>query len=349
MIAVDAMGGDFAPTVTIQGAYNAARKGIRIALYGQEVIMVDILNKIDPQWHTLSIELIDCPDVVEMADEPTRSVLKKNSSLMRALQAVKHQQAQAVVTAGNSGAAVVGSILVFERVKGITRPALGTFLPTKKGSLFVIDIGANVDCKPEYLQQFACMGHLFVQQHKGIKNPRIGLLSNGQERGKGSYATKQAYYLLEQSSLNFVGNIESREVFNDATDVLVCDGFVGNILLKAVQGTSTALTEWIKESFNQSFFGRVVGGLSKPFFKKLKNSVDYQQTGGALLLGVNYPLIIAHGCSNAMAFENAIIFAHKVVNQQMIQQFNDGLTKLLDRELAIKKSLTVAPHDMVLC
>lgn len=349
MIAVDAMGGDFAPAVTVQGAYNAACKGIKIVLYGQEKVLVDLLKKIDPEWYKLPLQLVDCPDTIQMSEEPTRSVLKKNSSLMQALQAVRNQSAKAVVSAGNSGAAAVGSILVFERVKGITRPALGTFIPTHNGSVFLIDIGANVDCKPEYLQQFANMGHLFVQYLKNIKSPRIALLSNGQERGKGSHATKQAYILLEQSSLNFVGNIESRDIFDDYADVIVCDGFVGNILLKSIQGTSRSLTDFMKKSFQESLYGKVVGILSKPIFKKLKTHIDYQHVGGALLLGVNHPLIIAHGCSNAVAFENAIIFADRVVNQQIIPQFNESLIKLLHRESAIKKSLTFPSHDVVLC
>lgn len=349
MIAVDVMGGDFAPSITVQGAYNAARKGIKVALFGQEHVMIDLLKKIDLSWNLLPITLVNCLEVVGMAEDPTRSVLKKNSSLMRCLQAVKHQEAHAVVSAGNSGAAVVGSILVFERVKGIVRPALGTFLPTKNGSVFLIDIGANVDCKPEYLQQFAYMGHLFVQQHTKIKNPRVALISNGHERGKGSSATKQAYQLLEESSLNFIGNIESRDIFDDHADVLVCDGFVGNVLLKGVQGASSALTHWFKKSFYASFYGRIVGGLSKPFFKKLKDTINYQHVGGALLLGVNYPLVVAHGCSNAQAFENAILFAHSVIQKQVLSCFNENLLKLLDRECVIKKSLTVASQDIVLC
>jgi phosphate acyltransferase len=346
MIAVDAMGGDFAPLITIQGSYNAACKGIAVALYGQESVMVEILKKIDSQWHMLPIAIIDCPDTVEMAEEPTRSILKANSSLMRALQDVKNKQATVAVSAGNSGAAIVGSIITFERVKGISRPALGTFVPTKKGFLFLLDIGGNVDCKPEYLQQFAYMGHLFVQQHKGVKNPKIALLSNGHERGKGSTAVKQAYYLLEQSTLNFVGNIESRDLFNDYADVVVCDGFVGNILLKAIQGTSAALTDWMKNSFNSSLWGKFVGHLSRPFFKKLKKTVDYREIGGALLLGVNHPLIVAHGSSNSYAFENALIFADSVVKKNITQQFNNELTTLLDHEYIIKGSAD-ASHDRV--
>lgn len=347
MIAVDAMGGDFAPAITVQGAYNAAKKGIKITLFGQEAVMVDLLKKIDHNWRALPLHIVDCPESIGMAEEPTRSVLKKNSSLMRALHAVKNQQAHAVVSAGNSGSAVVGSILVFERIKGVVRPALGTFLPTRKGSVLLLDSGANVDCKPEYLQQFACMGHVFMHHVKGIAQPRIGLLSNGQERGKGCYATKTAYSLLEHSSLNFVGNIEARELLNDYADVIVCDGFVGNVLLKAVQGVSHALTDLIKQSFMSSLWGRCVGYIAKPYFKAVRETVDYKKVGGALLLGVNHPLIIAHGCSNSEAFENAILFAHSVVKQGLVQRFNENLVKLLDREYAIKQTLALSSHEMV--
>lgn len=348
MIAVDAMGGDFAPAITVQGSYNAAKKGIKVALFGQKTVIVDLLEKIDAQWRSLPLEIIDCPDSIGMAEEPTRSVLKKNSSMMRALLAVKNQQAQAVVTAGNSGSAVVGSILVFERVKGVSRPALGTFLPTHNGSVFLLDIGANVDCKADFLQQFGFMGHIFLQQIKGIAHPRIGLLSNGHERGKGSYATKVAYALLEQSSVNFVGNIEAREIFNDYADVIVCDGFVGNVVLKSVQGTSQALTRLMKSSFSSSLWGQCIGFFAKPFFKKVIKTIDYKEVGGALLLGVNHPLIIAHGCSTSDAFENAIIFAHRVATQAVIQKFNDNLIKLLDREQVIKNTLTLSSKEMVI-
>ena len=332
MIAVDVMGGDFAPTITVQGAYNAAKKGITVALYGQEWVIVDLLNKIDNKWQKLPLSIVHCTDAISMSEEPTKSVLKKKSSLLQAMEAVKNQQAAAVVSAGNSGAAVVGSILSFGRVLGVKRPALGTFLPTQQGSVFMIDIGANVDAKPEYLQQFAYMGHLFVSQHKGIKNPRIALLSNGEEPGKGSSASKQAYNLLENTTLNFVGNIESRSLFNDYADVVVCDGFVGNIVLKALQGTSKTLLQWIKDTLESSMWGRTVGFLTKPFFKRIKQNLDYRKTGGALLLGVNYPLIIAHGCSNAQAFENAIIFAHHVVQNKTLELFNTSLVELINPE-----------------
>ncbi len=337
MIAVDAMGGDYAPSIAVQGAYAAASKGVAITLYGQERVVVDILNSIDVQWQKLPLSVVDCSENIGMSEEPTKSVLKSDSSLMRALQAVTSGYAQATVSAGNSGAAVVGSIVEFGRVPGLKRPALGSFLPTYKGSVFMIDIGANVDCKPEYLLQFASMGHVFVQQHKNIKKPRIALLSNGEEREKGSLATKQAYYLLEQSSLHFVGNLEPRELFNDYADVIVCDGFVGNIVLKTMQGTSTALLQFIKKSFMQSLWGRMVAWLVQPFFQQLKQTLDYSKTGGALLLGVNHPLIIAHGCSNAQAFENAILFADRVVREKTIEHFNHELATVLNFDFVTKK------------
>lgn len=348
MIAVDAMGGDFAPVVTVQGAYNAAKKGVKVLLFGKESLMIELLTKIDHSWQSLPLDIVDCPDSIGMDEEPTRSVLKKNSSLMRALLAVKNKQAHAVVTAGNSGSAVVGSILVFERLPGVARPALGTFLPTQKGSVFLLDIGANVDCKPEYLYQFACMGHVFLHHVKNKDQPRIGLLANGHERGKGCYATKGAYTLLEHSSINFVGNVEAREIFNDYADVIVCDGFVGNVVLKSVQGATQALTALLKKSFSASWGGRCAGFFAKPFFKNVNQLVDYKNIGGALLLGVNHPLIIAHGCSNSDAFENAILFANSVVMQNVVQKFNGNLITLLERERVIKQTSMTSLHEMVM-
>lgn len=342
MIAVDAMGGDFAPKVAVQGAYNAvinrSFNGVAVTLFGHQEVIEQILDSCDAYWRALPIKVVHCPTVVGMGDEPTKDLLKKkDSSLFCAIQAVKEQKAQAVVSAGNSGAALVAGIMVLGRVPGLARPALGTFLPTKKNPIFVIDIGANTDCKAEYLRQFALMGSLFVQQTTTCSQPRVALLSNGQEPYKGSQAVKQAYDLLEDTlALNFIGNLESREIFNGDADVLVCDGFVGNVLLKSVQGTAHALFDWMKQSFASVWYGKLVGLLSKKLMKPLKEKIDYQGKGGALLLGLNDPLIIAHGCSSEKAIENAILFAYSVVQQQTIKKFNASLTEQL-----VKQSITI--------
>ncbi len=341
MIAVDAMGGDFAPKVVVQGAYNAVMNTsskVSITLFGHQEVIEQVLGECDKYWRALPIKIVDCRTVVGMGDEPTKDLLrKKDSSLFSAIQAVAEQKAQAVVSAGNSGAALVAGIMVLGRVPGLARPALGTFLPTKKDPVFVIDVGANTDCKAEYLRQFALMGTLFVQQTTACSEPRVALLSNGEEPYKGSQAVKQAYELLENSmSLNFIGNLEAREIFNGAADVLVCDGFVGNILLKSVQGTAQALFDWMKQAYGCSWYGKLLGLLSKNLMKPLKEKIDYREQGGALLLGLNHPLIVAHGCSNAKAIENAILFAHSVVQKQTIKKFNALLSEQL-----VKQSITI--------
>lgn len=324
MIAVDAMGGDFAPHSIVQGSYRAALKGISVALYGQENLIIHALNQLDTNWAQLPIKVVDCSEIIGMAEEPTRGIIKKkDSSLVCALQAVKDKKAKAVVSAGNSGAALVGGMLYLGKLDGISRPAIGAFLPTKNGSTFVIDLGANTDCKPEFLKQFAFMGAAFVTLVKNIAVPRVGLLSNGTEQYKGSMAVKQAYGLLEQSGLNFIGNIEARDLFNDYADVIVCDGFVGNVTLKTIQGTANFINELMGREFRSSLFTKILGFISQPIFKRLKKNIDYNRQGGALLLGVNAPLIIAHGCSDAYAIENAISFADTAVNNRLIERFNN--------------------------
>ena len=338
MIAVDAMGGDFAPDVAVRGAYNAVKNTpeLAITLFGKRDLVENVLNKCDAQWRTMPITIVDCATVVGMGDEPTRDLLqKRDSSLFCAIEAVAQNKAQAVVSAGNSGAALVAGIVLLGKVPGVMRPALGTFLPTKKSVIFLLDIGANTDCKAEYLKQFGLMGNLFVKQNTTIVRPRVALLSNGEERYKGSLAVKNAFDLLEKTSMYFVGNIESRELFNDVVDVVVCDGFVGNVLLKAVQGTVQALTQWIKDSYTRSLYGKLLGYLSKPFMKTIKDTIDYRKQGGALLLGLNYPLIISHGCSDAHAIEQAILFAHATVQKKVLNRFNEALTQELVQESAV--------------
>src|SRR3990167_7482612 len=244
MIAVDAMGGDNAPSAVVQGAIAAARSGIPILLCGSKERIQPYLPN---DWQQLPITLEDCPDQIEMAEDPGRAIrTKSKSSLVRALSAVAQGTASAFFSAGNSGAVLVGSVLIIGRVRGVHRPAIGAFLPAVHGSFFFLDVGANVDCKAQYLYQFGLMGHAYLKVTKNIERPRIALLSNGHEPYKGPTEIKKAYDLLKASPLNFVGNIESRELGTGAIDVLVCDGFVGNVLLKSIQGTASMLFSWIK-------------------------------------------------------------------------------------------------------
>ncbi len=335
MIALDAMGGDFAPKVAVEGAVKAARLGIAIGLFGDQTVIESMLIGIDAQWRSLPISVFHCSQVIGMADEPSRSVLKKNdASLVRAMQAVVDGDATAVVSAGNSGAALVAGTLILERVEGVLRPAIGNFLPTNKGSVFCLDLGANTDCKVDYLEQFALMGHVYVQQVRNIKRPRVGLVSNGVEPYKGSLAVKQAYARFEQLPINFVGNVEARDIFDDHADVLVCDGFVGNVMLKTVQGTARSLMTWIQQESSKSYWRQLALYCAAPIFKTIKQRIDYANKGGALLLGVKHPLVVAHGCSTAVAIERALLFAHDVVAHQRIAHFNAALTESLHRPLA---------------
>lgn len=338
MIAVDTMGGDYAPQAIVQGAYNAACHGISVGLFGDSQAIQTILDQLAPTssktaWRNLPIKIFHTTQIIAMDQEPSRAVLKyTDSSLVAAVQAVADGHASAVISAGNSGAALVAGTLILGRVEGIDRPAIGASLPTKQGSIFCLDMGANTDCKPEYLEQFALMGHVYVSMHKSLAKPRIALLSNGAEPYKGNQATKQAYALLEQSKLNFVGNLEARDIFDDKADVLVCDGFAGNILLKAVQGTARAMVSWIEAARSDSWLYTAGLLLSKGLFKGLKRKIDYAQKGGALLLGVQKPLIVAHGCSNAVAIENAIMFAQQVVQENFVPTFNAQISALMPKK-----------------
>ena len=328
MIAVDIMGGDNAPHAIIEGAVHAARCGVPVLLCGTQKPIMDGLPS---DWKKLSISLQFCDEQIGMDEEPSRAVRKKkNSSMVCAMKAVAEGNADAFFSAGNSGAVLVASVLFSGRVRGIHRPAIGVFLPTKSGSFFCLDIGGNVDCKPEHLYQFALMGSAYVQLTKKITTPRIALLSNGHEPYKGSDAVKKTYQLLTESPLAFVGNIEARELASDdRLDVLVCDGFAGNVLLKSIQGTASTFFSWIKDAADRSWWCKALLWLNKGMFKQIKTRLDYAATGGALLLGVNHPVILAHGRSDARAVENGILFAYQVVKEKRVQQFNKKLTEMM--------------------
>ncbi len=333
MIAVDAMGGDHAPEAIVHGAVAAARSGIPILLVGKKEALT---SHLPVDWKTLPIKLEFCTDHILMGEDPGRSVrTKPESSLVKAMKAVSQGRASAFFSAGNSGAVMIGSVLFIGRIRGVHRPAVGAFLPTKKGSVFCLDVGANVDCKAQYLYQFALMGHAYLQVTKGLKQPRIGLLSNGQEPYKGPQEIKKAYELLSRCPLNFIGNIEARQVSEGIVSRVVCDGFVGNVLLKTMQGIAQAMFSWIKEEAAHSWVRRGLLWLNRGIFKDIKKRMDYASVGGALMLGINQPVILAHGRSHARAIENALLFAQQVVEQRRVYLFNDRLRALLKKRSRI--------------
>lgn len=332
MIAVDAMGGDRAPQVVVHGALRAAQKGIPILLCGDQDQIVPLLDNADSSWRSYPIEIEHCHEVIGMAEEPAKAVSrKKDASLVRAAQAVASGRASVFISAGNSGAALVASTFHIGRVEGVLRPAIGGFLPTPHGSIFCLDLGANVDCKPEFLEQFAHMGNLYVKLATSITSPRIALLSNGHEPYKGSASVKQAYDYLKNSDLHFVGNVEARDIFENQADVLVCDGFVGNVMLKSVQGAVRAINNWIIKEAHTSIIRSFLLWLNKGLFAQVKAKTDYARVGGALLLGVKKPVIIAHGSSHEGAIENAIMMAHNIMQKNIISIFNEQLESLLKK------------------
>ncbi|MGE0206489.1 MAG: phosphate acyltransferase PlsX [Candidatus Babeliales bacterium] len=330
MIAIDAMGGDYAPHAIIEGAYLAARTGIKVCLFGDETLIESHLHSLCADWRSLPISFIHCSQVITMDDEPVKSVRKKDSSLIQAMEWVAIGKARAVVSAGNSGACLVAGMVVIGKLPNVLRPAIGGFLPTQRDSVFCTDLGANADCRPEFLQQFALMGSAYVQLTKNIAQPRIGLLSNGAEAGKGSKLVQQTYELLTKSSLHFIGNCEPQDVLHGAADVVVCDGFSGNIMLKSMEATVQVVTQWLKDEGNKSFLGRCVGLFGAPIFRRLKKNIKKTQRGGALLLGLKKPLIIAHGSSNAQAIEDAIHFAHSVGSSNFYEEYNKRVVALLE-------------------
>ncbi|WP_404409103.1 phosphate acyltransferase PlsX [Jeotgalibacillus malaysiensis] len=325
IIAVDAMGGDHAPGEIVKGAVKAAAENpsLTIKLYGDEKQIQPLLNQ------EKNIEVIHTDEVILSTDEPVRAVRrKKNASMVLMAQAVKDQEADACVSAGNTGALMAAGLFVVGRIKGIDRPALSPTLPTIDGQGFVmLDLGANADAKPEHILQYALMGSIYAEQVRGIKNPTVGLLNIGTEEGKGNDLTKQAYTLLEQSGLNFVGNVESRDLLNGVSDVVVTDGFTGNMVLKTIEGTAQALFGMLKETFTSSVKTKLAAGLVKSDLRALKDKLDYTEYGGAGLFGLNAPVIKAHGSSNETAVYNAIKQAHTMAENDVSGKISASLNQ----------------------
>ncbi len=333
-IAVDAMGGDHGPQVVVEGAVMAAKGyGIEIVLVGNGEILEEMLAGYDT--HNLSIQVQNAPEAVSMDDSPLvvlRS--KKESSIRIAFDLVKREEVSAVISAGNSGATMVAAAKMLGKLNGVDRPAIATVMPNQQGISLLLDVGANVDCKSHHMVQFAIMGSVYAQYILKLDNPRVGLISNGQESSKGNGVTRETNAILEQSSINYIGCIEGGDVFNGKADVIICDGFVGNAILKASEGLANFLGKVVKQEINKYFLSRIGYLLSRRSFKNLKKMVDYSEYGGAPLLGIDGTGIICHGKSSAKAIMNAIHlacdFVEKGVKDHMVEELNknrelDGL------------------------
>lgn len=317
VVAVDAMGGDNAPEVEVEGAVAAARQWqIPIVLVGDKVRLEEALSKHSALG--LDITIQHASEVVGMHDSPSDAIRKKKDSSIRvAFDLLRRGEVHAVVSAGNSGATMAVGMFLLKRIPGIDRPAIATILPNKKNQTVLLDGGANVDCKPVHLQQFGTMGAVYAKFMLGKDRPKVGLLSNGEEESKGNELVREAHKLLKPSTLNYVGFVEGRDIFSGDVDVVVCDGFVGNVVLKVSEGLSEAIGDMLRGEIKQRFLAKIGYLLARPAFRAFKKKVDYAEYGGAPLLGIQGTGMICHGGSNARAIKNAIHMARESVSQRI--------------------------------
>lgn len=321
-IVVDAMGGDFAPREAVLGALEARREGIEVMLVGDRARILSELGR----ESSGTIEIIHATEAIDMGEHPAAAVRrKKDSSIVRSVQMVREGLAGAMVSAGSTGAVMASGLLGLGRIGGIDRPAIASVLPGKGGGTVLLDVGANVDCKPKHLLQFGVMGSLYAEKILGVRNPRVGLLNVGQEETKGNELTQEAFRLLKGAGINFIGNVEGRDLFSGAVNVAVCDGFVGNVVLKAGEGLAMELLGMMREQLARTWLSKMGTALTLPAIKELVRKVDYAEYGGAPLLGVNGVIIVCHGSSNAMAIRNAIRLAANAVRCGLVDAIRENI------------------------
>jgi glycerol-3-phosphate acyltransferase PlsX len=315
------MGGDHAPSVVVDGAVAAARHlAVQVALVGSTSAL-DASLQSHPDWRQLGLEVVEAPDAIGMADPPVLSLRKKpRASIRVAAELVARQDAAALFSAGNTGATVMAAHAAFGMIPGVDRPALATTIPTRQRPAVLLDSGANVECRPHHLLQFAVMGSVYARVALGAERPRVGLLSIGEEETKGNELTREAHRLLKASPLNFIGNVEGREIYSGAADVIVCDGFTGNIVLKTSEGLVDTVEALLGDELQGTFSSQVGYLLSRRAFRRFRRRVDYSEFGGALLLGVAGLTIVGHGRSSAKAVRNAIAMAFRFADGDFIHR-----------------------------
>ena len=320
-IAVDAMGGDHAPSAIVDGAVAAARHlGVQIALVGPAALLEGALAS-HPEWRQFGIEIVEAPDVIAMDDPPAAMLRRRpRASIRVAADLVAQETAGALVSAGNTGATVMATHGAFGTIPGVDRPALAAAIPTLSRSAVLVDAGANVECRPHHLLQFAVMGSVYARIALGVERPRVGLLSIGEEATKGNELTRDAHRLLKASRLNFVGNVEGRKIYSGVADVIVCDGFTGNVVLKTSEGLVETVEALLGDELRGTFSSQVGYLLSRRAFRRFRRRVDYSEYGGAPLLGVAGLAIVGHGRSSATAVRNAIAMAHRFATSNFIQR-----------------------------
>jgi len=331
-VAVDAMGGDHAPSHIVDGAVAAARHlDIRIALVGPTAILETALAS-HPDWRSLGLDIVEAPDVIGMADPPMASLRKKpRSSIRVAAEQVASGQAAALFSAGSTGATVMAAHAAFGMVPGVDRPALATTIPTRLTPTVLLDAGANVECRPQHLLQFAVMGGVYARLALRVETPRIGLLSIGEEATKGNDLTREAHRLLKAAPIKFIGNVEARDVYSGVADVIVCDGFTGNVVLKTSEGLVDTVEALLGDELQGTFSSQVGYLLSRRAFRRFRKRVDYSEYGGAPLIGVAGLALVGHGRSSVKAVRNAIAMAFRFASNDFVRRVEHEISSI--REL----------------
>jgi len=330
VIAVDAMGGDHGPRVTVPASLDflAAHPEAQLLLVGQEEPVRRELARMGSP-HAARATVVHAADVVAM-DEDVRTAIrtKKNSSMRVAIDLVKEGRAQACVSAGNTGALMGTAKFVLKTLPGIDRPAICAVLPTRKGQVYALDLGANADCTPEHLQQFAIMGATLVREMEGIERPTVGLLNIGAEEIKGNEVVKRAGELLRASPINFYGNVEGDDIYKGTTDVVVCDGFVGNVMLKTSEGLAKMLGDFLKQEFTRGLTSRVAAALAWPVIQRFRRRVDHRRYNGAALLGLRGIVVKSHGSADRLAFATALARAHTEASHRLIDRIGEEIARI---------------------
>jgi glycerol-3-phosphate acyltransferase PlsX len=326
-IAVDAMGGDFAPLNVISGTLDALREShnrFDVLFIGAENVIEEQLKNIPHDG--LSYRIVDAPQIIDMHDTATAVLRdKKNSSIGVGMTLHKEGKADAFVSAGHSGAMMSASTLILERIEGVGRPTIGAFLPSERGVCLLLDAGANIDCKPQHLYEFAVMGSIYSSQMFDVQNPAIGLLSIGEESTKGNEVVKETHKLLSNTKLNFIGNVEGRDILSGKADVVVCDGFVGNIILKFAESVPAFFKSRLKQYTAKSVVGTLTGLMMRKTLRAALKSMDYEEHGGVPVLGVNGVSIIGHGKSTPKAIKNMILKAEEIVKKNVNHKIQEAL------------------------
>ena len=330
-IAVDAMGGDYAPAKVVDGAMAAARySGVAVTLVGQTPAIEAELAR-HPDRHLLDVRIVDAPDVIGMSESPAQALRRKPRASVRvAMELVADGSASGVVTAGHTGAAVVAAYAGFGMLPHVDRPALAPAIPTRSGMAVLLDAGATVECRASHLLQFGIMGAAYARVLLNVETPHVGLLSIGEEEGKGNDLTREAYRLLKSAPVQFVGNIEAREVFSGSADVIVCDGFTGNVALKLSEGLVETVEELLGNELSSTFSSQVGYLLSRRAFRRFRKRVDYSEYGGAPLLGVAGLVLVCHGRSSVKAMRNAVVAASRFAADGVVQQVAGQVARALE-------------------